>query len=154
MYGILLLQGGNRMKKTIEEVRDYLLENRVDEHGDLNLMGLDFSDFGGDVHISRMNVQGDLFQSVHKVQGDLYQSSHNVQGDLAQSYHKVQGDLFQSYHNVQGDLYQNEHEIQGNYYSKGIEVKGDIEFDEPVQLLKKITLDELKEMGYELVEEY
>ena len=120
------------MKKTIEEVRDWLLENRVDEDGDLNLMELDFSDFGGDVYIGRMNVQGDLFQSVDKVQGELYQS----------------------FHNVQGDLYQNNHEIQGCYFSKGIKVKGVIEFEKPTKILKKITVDELKEMGYELTEDY
>ena len=120
------------MKKTIEEVRDYLLENRVDEDGDLDLTGLDFSDFGGDVYIGRMNVQGDLFQSVHKVQGDLYQNKHEIQGNLYQSGHNVQGD----------------------YSSLNIKVKGSITFDEPVKLLKKITLDELKEMGYELVEDY
>ena len=107
------------MKKTIEEVRDWLLENRVDIHGDLDLVGLDFSDFDGNVYIDGMKVKRDLMQNEHKVQGDLYQDGH---------------------------------EIKGDYYSKGIKVKGDIEFEKPTKMLKKITLDELKEMGYELME--
>ena len=142
------------MKKTIEEVRDYLLENRVDGDGDLNLMGLDFSDFDGDIYIRRMKVKRDLYQSEHEVQGNLHQGYHEVHGDLYQNSHEVQGNLSQGYHEVQGNLSQGYHEVHGNYYSKGIEVKGDIEFDEPVKLLKKITLDELKEMGYELTEDY
>lgn len=119
------------MKKDINEIRDWLLENRVNEYGDLDLVGLDFSDFCGDVYIDEMKVKGDLYQSLHNVQGDLLQSRHNVQGDLAQGYQEVQGD----------------------YFSKGTKVGGDIEFDEPTKQLKKITLDELEEMGYELMEE-
>ena len=107
--------------KTIDEIRDYLLENRVDEDGGLDLTGLDFSDFDGDVYISEMKVKRDLYQSFHKVQGDLLQSWH---------------------------------EIQGNYYSRGIIVNGDIVFEKPTNMLKKITIEELKEMGYELTEDY
>ena len=132
MYDILLLQGGNGMKITIEKVRDWLLENRVDGEGDLNLIGLDFSEFDGDVHIGKMKVKRDLIVNGQDVQGDLFQ------GNL-----KVQGNLFQS-----------RQEVQGNYYSRGIEVNGDIEFEKPTKMLKKITLDELKEMGYELMEDY
>ena len=116
------------MKKTIDEIRDYLLENRVNGDGDLNLTGLDFSKFVGDVYIDNMKVIGDLSQTGNKVQGDLLQGDQKVQGDLLQSWH----------------------EVQGNYYSRGIKVNGDIEFEKPTKILKKITLNELKEMGYEL----
>ena len=70
------------MKKTIDGLRDYLLENFVDDCGDLDLEGLDFSDFNGDVIICDMKVQGDLNQSGQEVQGDLDQVSHKVQGNL------------------------------------------------------------------------
>ena len=120
------------MMKTIDEVRDYLLENRVDKYGDLDLVGLDFSEFGGDVYIDNMKVIGDLSQTGNK-----------VQGDLLQGFQEVQGDLYQSWHGVQGD-----------YYSRGTKVSGDIVFEKPTKILKKITLDELKEMGYELMEDY
>lgn len=129
------------MKKTIEEVRDWLLENRVNKYGYLDLAGLDFSDFCGDVFIDGMKVNGSLSQDEHSVKRDLFQSRHNVQGHLYQSNHDVQGDLFQGLHDV-----------QGNYHSAGIKVGGNISFDKPTKQLKKITLDELKEMGYELVE--
>ena len=69
------------MKKT-EELRNYLLENYVDDDGDLMLNGLDFSDFDGDVYIDNMKVQGDLSQSWHEVQGNLLQHGHEVQGSL------------------------------------------------------------------------
>lgn len=61
---------------------------------------------------------------------------------MNQSFNKVERDLFQSYQ-----------EVEGNYYSTNVRVKGGGEFEEPVKMLKKITLQELKEMGYELEEE-
>ena len=131
------------MKKTIEEVRDWLLENRVDIHGDLDLTCLDFSEFVGDVYIDKMKVIGDLSQTGNKVQGNLFQGSQKVQGDLIQDFQNVQGDLFQGWN-----------EVQGNYFSRGAKVNGDIVFEKPTKMLKKITLDELKEMGYELTEDY
>lgn len=127
--------------KTIEEVRDYLLENRVSVAGDLNLRGLDFSDFDGDVIISRMKVKKDLIQSHCEVQGDLHQTCYKVQGNLYQNSHKVQGDLNQSYHEVQGD-----------YYSRNIAVKGHVEYKKPTKLLKEINAKELAKLGYKLKE--
>ena len=58
--------------KTIEELRNYLLENYVNEYGDLFLGGLDFSDFDGDVYIGNMKVKGNLLQSCQEVKGNLY----------------------------------------------------------------------------------
>ena len=70
--------------KNKEEIKEWLLRNAVDEDGDLNLSGLDFSDFAGDVYISEM-----------KVKGDLYQRDQEVKGDLIQKYQKVEGSLYQ-----------------------------------------------------------
>ena len=106
------------MKKTIEEIRDYLLENAVDEDGDLMLNGLDFSDFEGDVFIEDLKVKGDLYQDYQKVKGNLYQDDQEVQGNLFHGNSKYGGELIEY------------------PYSK---------------ILKEITTEELKEMGYELV---
>lgn len=98
------------MKKTIEEVRDWLLKNALDEDGDLYLSGLDFSKFNGDIFITSMKIKG--------------------------------------------GLYQNTIDVQGDFFSKNIKVGGKIQYEEPTKptkMLKKITADELKEMGYELV---
>ena len=77
-----------------EKIKEWLLRNAVDEDGDLNLSGLDFSDFAGDVYISEMKVKGDLLQGNQKVEGALVQSYQKVKGDLWQSYQKVGGDLY------------------------------------------------------------
>lgn len=68
--------------KTIEEIRDYLLKNRVDGYGDLMLSGLDFSDFEGDVYIDYIKTRCDLYQDNQKVQGDLYNRNSRYGGNL------------------------------------------------------------------------
>lgn len=82
--------------KTIEELRNYLLENYVDDDGDLMLNGLDFSDFGGNVYINNMKVKGDLYQSGHDVQGNLYQSNNEAQGNLHNKNNEYGGDLYET----------------------------------------------------------
>ena len=142
------------MKKTIDEVRDWLLENRVDGWGVLDLSGLDFSDFDGNVLIDSMKVKKSLIQSYQNVGGNLRQSNSKVlNGNLYQGTHKVGGDLYQRNHKVEGDLFQGESKIFGNYWSWGNEVAGRIEEEGSKKLLKKITLKELEELGYELEEE-
>ena len=136
--------------KKINELRDYLLENYVDEVGDLYIPGLDFSNLDGDVYTGGMKVKGDLYQSQHEVEGTLYQSYHKVKGSLIQDKHEVKGDLYQGEHEVGGNLFQSGHEVDGNYYSTSINVTGKIKFEEPKKLLKEITLEELAEMGYTL----
>ncbi|MEG2379809.1 MAG: hypothetical protein RSB77_06260 [Bacilli bacterium] len=81
--------------KTKEEIKDWLLENCIDEDGDLILMNLDFSDFDKNIYISNMKVKGNLLQYNQKVQGDLWQSCQEVQGKLLQYSQKVEGDLYQ-----------------------------------------------------------
>ena len=119
-----LLESGELLK---EEV---LLELFTDEDGNLYLSHLDFSDFEGDVYIDNMKVNWNLRQKQQEVGGHLFQSKQKVKGDLYQSYHEVKGD----------------------YYATDIKVKGEIDFEKPTKMLKKITLKELKEMGYELEE--
>ena len=68
--------------KTKTEIREWLLDNAVDEDGDLDLNGLDFSDFEVDVYIGKMKVQGNLFQSGQEVQGTLYNKNNKYGGDL------------------------------------------------------------------------
>ena len=80
--------------KTIEEIRDYLLENRVDEDGDLMLDDLDFSTFYGDVYITGMKVKGSLYQDNQKVDGDLFQGSQEVEGDYYCRDVQVKGNIF------------------------------------------------------------
>jgi len=102
------------MNKTIEEVRDWLLKNRTDEHGDLNLNGLDFSDFDGDVSIYGMKVKRDLIQGYQEVEGNLRQNCQKVEGNLHQSFQEVGGHLYQSEQKVEEHLIQNVQELEGN----------------------------------------
>ena len=125
--------------KSKTEIRDWLLVNAVDEYGYLDIQGLDFSDFEGDVDISFMKVKGNLFQERQKVQGELYQESHEVKGDLHQGYHEVKGDLYQC--NLK---------VEGNYHCNNVQVKGDIFVTKPTKLLKEVTAEELAELGYKL----
>lgn len=81
--------------KTKEEIRDWLLENAVDEYRDLILSSLDFSDFGGNVYIDNMKVKGTLFQSNHEVQGHLIQSHQKVKGNLYNRNNKYGGSLYE-----------------------------------------------------------
>ena len=116
--------------KTIEEIRDWLLENAVDVDGDLYIDGLDFSNFDGDVYISGMKVEGNLFQDSQKVQGNLYQNYQTVQGNLYQSFQEVQGNLYHGNSKYGGELIEKP-------YSK---------------FLKEVTAEELAELGYKLKE--
>ena len=117
--------------KTREEIRNWLLENAVDEDGDLMLDSLDFSEFGGDVYISDMKVKGDLFQDDQEVQGSLFQNRHKVQGNLYQNGHEVKGNLKHGNSRYGGNLYEFP-------YSKS---------------LKEITSEELAKLGYKLKKE-
>lgn len=68
----------------IEEVKEWLIENRTDENGDLDLSGLDFSDFEGNVRASGWKVRKSLDQSRNEVGGDLHQDNQKVGGSLHQ----------------------------------------------------------------------
>lgn len=110
--------------KKIQEIRDWLLENAVDEEGDLYLIGLDFSDFDGDVYICNM-----------KVKNDLYQNFQIVGKSLIQNYQKVGKDFYN--HKLNEDEYWEE--------KRDCVVR--------IKKLKEITLEELEKMGYKLKED-
>ena len=147
--------------KSIKYLRDYILENYVNEFGNLDIQGLDFSEFDGNVYIGGMKVRGHLFQDGHKVQGNLYQGGQKVEGNLYQGGQEVQGSLYQGGQEVQGNLFQSVQEVQGNlfqswqkaegnYHCENVQVKGDIYTNEPTKLLKEVTAEELAELGYKL----
>lgn len=83
--------------KTKEEIKQWLLENCVDEYGNLILNGLDFSDFEGDVYANRWQVKNTLWQDEHVVDGDLNQDSNWVSGNLYQSANFVAGVIYQRF---------------------------------------------------------
>lgn len=123
------------MKKSRDATKEWLLENRVNENGDLDLSGLDFSDFEGNVDISAMIVNKNLFQDSQQVQGSLYQSNQNVEGNLMQTNQKVGGVLYEHYLDDKGEYWEENKDIK--YTIRKIK-------------LKKITIQELNEMGYDL----
>ena len=114
------------IKKTIEETRDWLLENRTNSCGDLDLDGLDFSEFKGDVWINYMKVKNNLSQSWQRVGKDLSQHSHVVNGVIRS-------------HMIKDDEKWEDNKCMG--------------FTVRVKILKEITLKELEEMGYKIKEE-
>lgn len=91
---------------TIDELRDLMLENFVDEDGDLDITQLDFTDFEGDVYIGRMRVKKDLVQDYQEVEGSLFQHTQEVGGNLYQYSQNVGGHLWQNYQKVEGELIQ------------------------------------------------
>lgn len=115
----------------MKKLKDYLLENYVKENGDLDIRGLDLSDFDGDVYIGEMKVKGNLYQSSQKVEGYLYQDNQQVKGYLYQESQKVEGDLHQSYQEVEGNLRQNFQKVEGNLHQYAQKVKGILWDDKP-----------------------
>lgn len=100
--------------KTIKEIRDWLLENAVDEDGDLYLIGLDFSDFDGNVYICNMKVKNDLYQNFQIVGKSLMQNYQKSGKDLYQDFQKVGKNLYQDSQEV-GEDFRN-HKLESNEY--------------------------------------
>ena len=59
-----------------QKLVDYLLMNYIDKNGNLNLEGLNFGDFGGDICINNMIAKGNIHQNDHRCGGNIYQSNH------------------------------------------------------------------------------
>ena len=95
-----------KREKKLQELKEFLLKNFIDEYGNLDISGLDFSDFDGEVDIGHMKVKGNLWQVGHQVKGNLYQDRQVVGGTLHQDDHLVAGDLFQGYKKVGGKVFQ------------------------------------------------
>ena len=72
----------------------FLVDNFKDAFGNLDLSKLDFTNEDIKcVNISRMKVNGVLFQDFQKVKGDLWQEAQEVGGDLIQSRQTVEGQI-------------------------------------------------------------
>lgn len=124
---------------SLKETKEWLLRNRINQFGELDLTRLDFSDFDGDIYINNMKVKKNLFQDCQTVKGDLYQSYQNVKFDLSQHSQRVKGDLYS--HLL------NENEIWEPSSSKTAS------FAFRKRNLILITEQELNEMGYALIKE-
>ena len=155
-------------KRKLNELRDLLLENCLNENGDLVISDIDLSDFkgkvilkgwtvGGSVDLSHWEVNGDLKQSYQKVNGDLEQDSHTVNGDLYQSWQTAEN-IYQSYQTAE-NLYQGWQNVSKDLISQ--KLKEDEEWvsfhgsDRAViraKKVKEISKDELAKMGYKLKE--
>lgn len=120
--------------KTIKEIRDWLLENAVDDCGNLMLSGLDLSKFDGNVFINHMKVKKNLFQNRQNVGEDLHQDCQDVGESLYQDHQKVGEKFFN--HKLNKDEYWEEKET----------------FVIRRKKLKEITLEELEKMGFKLKE--
>ncbi|MEG2229963.1 MAG: hypothetical protein RRY22_04225 [Bacilli bacterium] len=137
------------MKKSIEETQKWLLENRVNDYGEIDLNNLDFSDFNGNVCIEYMKVKRNLFQDLQEVQGFLFQSNQTVEKGLFQGLQKVQGELWQNHQKVEGvfvtQALTDDEEYKISEYGDNYIVKK----------AKKYTYEELKEKlghDFEIVE--
>lgn len=102
--------------KSKEEIKQWLLANCVDERGDLNLIGLDFSDFEGDIFIGDMKVNKNLYQDNQAVVGHLFQNFQVVGCTLYQEEQEVGQHLYQHRQTVKGDLWQGRHKVNGKLY--------------------------------------
>ena len=122
------------IKISNEELVKFLIENRTDDDGDLDLMDLDFSNFEGNIYISGMMVKKNLNQDNQCVKGNLYQHNQQVEGNLVQYCQKVKGKF------LNHKLEYNEEWVDGDGYVSRI------------KKLIPITKQELEEMGYTLKE--
>lgn len=68
----------------IEEVKKWLIENRTNEIGDLDLSCLDFSDFDGDIDIGGMKAKHSINQGGQSAGEDIYQSNQTAGGYIQQ----------------------------------------------------------------------
>ena len=109
--------------KTIEETKKWLLENRVNKYGDLDLSGLDFSDFDGNVSIGHMKVKNNLVQNYQEVGLSLFQDGQKVKDSFFD--HKLKDD--------------EEWKAHDNFVVRG-------------KKLEEISRKELEDMGYKLKE--
>ena len=161
-----------------EKTVKWLLKHRVDEFGNINLNGLDFTSSNCSVWFSEIKVTKCLYQNNQIVGEDLIQGGQKVEGNLLQSYQEVKGDLHQDCQIVDKNLYQSCQIVKGNLEQCTQSVKGDlISHKLPVwehwedyvhakylkydingavirkKMLKPITREELKKMGYILKED-
>lgn len=140
--------------KTIKEVKQWLLENRKDTFGNLDLSNLDFSDFDGNVFINNMKVKKTLNQSYQEVGDVLYQEFQRVDKDLFQHHQQVGGELLQNNQKVKENLYQSNQTVGKNFYNHKLNEneywKEEGSYTIRKKKLQTITRKQLAEMGYKL----
>lgn len=89
---------------TKDKIKKWLLKNCVNSRGNIDLSGLDFSDFDGNVDISYMKVKLNLSQDCQTVGGSLYQGWQEVGENLWQRHQQE----------VKGRIHQDEKKEEGN----------------------------------------
>src|SRR5574344_56015 len=148
----------DKRELTNDEKRDWLLENCVNDNGDLVICGIDLSKFKGKVVLIDWKIGGNADLSSWVVKGDLDQSCQTVNGDLDQSWQTAKN-LYQSRQTVNGDLYQNWQEVSKDLISqklkedeKWVDFQGSDYAVIRTKKLKEISKDELAKMGYKLKE--
>lgn len=67
-----------------KELKELLLEHALDALGNLDLSGLDFSDFDGNVYLNNLKVKKDLYQYSQRVGQTLYQNTQKVRQTIHQ----------------------------------------------------------------------
>lgn len=70
--------------KSREEIKKWLLENCIDEYGDIDLSNLDFSDFKGNIYIGGMKVNSNSSQDLQQVKDAILQDCQKKSKDLYQ----------------------------------------------------------------------
>lgn len=103
-------------EKIIQEVKTFLLEKCINENGDLDISGLDFSDFNGDIIIGNMKVKNDLYQNNQVVGNNLIQSNQNVEGELFQRNQQVGRSLYQNFQKVGASIDQSNQVVKYNIF--------------------------------------
>lgn len=109
-----------------EKTVKWLLKHRVDEFGNVNLNGLDFTSANCSVFFREIKVAKDLYQDMQIVGKNLFQDYQKVLGDLSQKNQKVNGFLKQSYQMVGKSLDQSHQNVDGNLYQESQIVKGNL----------------------------
>ena len=109
-----------------EKTVKWLLKHRVDEFGNINLNGLDFTSANCSVWFSEIKVTKSLYQDMQEVGEDLSQGGQKVGGNLLQGYQEVKGDLSQDHQIVDKNLYQSCQVVKGNLHQCLQSVKGDL----------------------------
>lgn len=90
------------MKKSKEELVDYLLENFVNDKGELDISNLDFQDFKGNINISGIKCEGGIKQGDHESKSYIDQARQKNLGPLFQNYQNNKGDLFSDFPEIKG----------------------------------------------------
>lgn len=80
------------------EITKWILENCVDENGDVDISCLNFWNFEGNVKMCNIKVKHNLYQNMQIVGGDLHQNYQYVEGAIYQERQtSVQEKIKQNY---------------------------------------------------------